>query len=291
VIASSSSHRPTLIHTSLLLPPSAVNPTISPIKQQDINPTITPSDPSRKIGTAADDKWLDYDAPKCQPPQAASRHSKPSPARLVILSKEEIMNFTIRTTARLRVLIAAVIGILIAISWDSHEMLEKPKLKPSVALYKSFQHFGNQRYQLSWRYAQAGVYSASHGAINWVEDSWAAGWSPLPLYMFCDVAVLFTLATIVSWMHALGLVRLKSNLRGDNGTGTGEGPMSMIFKMVPGSKEKYQRLAAWQKLMTTVLDDVAVVCVSMVMFHVLPMMMKHQQHVHVQQMQEGEYVM
>ena len=168
-------------------------------------------------------------------------------------------------------------------------MLEKPKLKPSVALYKSFQHFGNQQYQLAWRYAQAGAYSASHVAISWVEDSWAAGWSPLPLYMLCDVAVLLTLTTVVSWMHALGLVRLNGNLRGGygNGTGTGEGPMGMVFKMVPGSKEKYQKLAAWQKLVTTVLDDVAVVCVSMVMFHVLPMMMKYQQHVHVQQMQEG----
>lgn len=174
-------------------------------------------------------------------------------------------------------------------------MLEKPKLKPSVALYKSFQHFGNQRYQLSWRYAQAGAYSGSHASISWAEESWAVGWSPLPLYMLCDVAVLLTLTTVVSWMHALGLVCLNSNLRGGNGSGTGDGtgdgPMGIIFKMVPGSKQKYQKLAAWQKLMTTVLDDVAVVCVSMVMFHVLPMMLKYQQHIHVQQMQEGEVVM
>lgn len=157
-------------------------------------------------------------------------------------------------------------------------MLEKPKLKPSVALYKAAQHFGSQRYQLSWRYAQAGAYSASHGAITWAEESWAAGWSPLPLYMLCDVTVLLTLTTIVSWMHALGLVSLKgTTLRGGIGTGSGNdgGPLDIVFKMVPGSKEKYRKLAAWQKLMTTVLDDVAVLCVSMVMFHVLPMMMKY----------------
>lgn len=230
------------------------------------------SGPKRKVGAAAAEaKWSGYDAPAGAAP--SRRHVRHAPATVA-----DTLATAVRTTAPLRLLVAALLALLLSVAWDVQATKAAAPAGPWSQLRASWQQL------LAARLAAPPLAAAASPmvrAVALVRRLPAAAYaraaatveSPLlaaALPQLQRIPPLATLALLSASLLGAGYVAVTASGQAAR-PATLAGPLARLARQVaPGLAARLSLLGAVHAALAGLADDVAMYLFVLVLYRVLP---------------------